>query len=161
MSHRPLATGTDCNYIKRKCGVEFRLSVRRFWQNPSKDKRCNTPHQDRNVRHTKCTDRTLSIKDEAPFVCPLACGKLSDFLTRTCEKHFLTMSAIYAMRRNRVAKVAIFFGKETVRHVFLLHFLRQRPVTGGFRTAITRKKSRQWDVEKNVVSLRDFLRTGQ
>ena len=31
---------------KRKCGDDFRLSVRRFWQNPSKNKRYNAPHLD-------------------------------------------------------------------------------------------------------------------
>ena len=33
-------------YKQRKCGVDFRLLCRRFWQNPSKNKRYNAPHLD-------------------------------------------------------------------------------------------------------------------
>ena len=43
-------------YIQRKCGADFRLSVRRLWKDPAIDKRHNTPHSDRygvRVRRTR------------------------------------------------------------------------------------------------------------
>ena len=33
-------------YINRKCGVEFRLSLRWLWKDPNENKRYNAPHLD-------------------------------------------------------------------------------------------------------------------
>ena len=41
------ASKDDNRYKQRKCGADFRLSVRRLWKDPEQDKRHNTPHSDR------------------------------------------------------------------------------------------------------------------
>ena len=41
------ASKDDNRYKQRKCGADFRLSVRRLWKDLTRYKRHNTPHSDR------------------------------------------------------------------------------------------------------------------
>ena len=71
--------------IQRKCGNNFRLLSRRFWQNPSKNKRYNAPHLNSMWGMRKELHSHIAIQEIGVVRLSFCFVKLSDFLQRTAK----------------------------------------------------------------------------
>ena len=73
---------------KKKVWSWFRLSTKRFWQNPSKNKRYNAPHLN-SMRYIHHQVHSHTTTQDMSAVRPSFCFlKLSDFFVRIVRKHF-------------------------------------------------------------------------
>ena len=75
-------------HSKRKCGADFRLSIRRLWKDPIRNKRHNTPHSDRYgvSGHAECARPQVSIRKWVLFRIALLIKKTSTFSDKDLRK---------------------------------------------------------------------------
>ncbi len=81
-----------CFIFRFKCGVDFRLSVRRLWKDPEQDKRHNTPHSDRyGISRYRMHPATGIYTKVSVVPYRLLLLKTSTFSNKDREKHFHNM----------------------------------------------------------------------
>ncbi len=72
--------------IKRKCGVDFRLSQRRLWKYLCSNKRCNAPHLDSmGCMHARNVRSHITTQAKSAIRCPTAL-KTSTFSLKDSAK---------------------------------------------------------------------------
>lgn len=126
-----------CVSSKKKVWSRFRLSQRRLWNDPSGNKRCNTPHL-MDMGYSDAESAPTMIQTRMSVVrLPFRFENFHIFFERRAKT--LSICPPQSLRTSAMTKLGIIFARTTLDGVLLYKFRRNRPRESLRSEAIIKK----------------------